>query len=266
MKSKQEYLLSIPFDYLLRFIGHSYLVRPKNDYFTKKDFVRRIIRTLSAADCEWLYSMYIHNIPSVKAAELFLIRYPTATIVREAFVESILESVHDDIGEISYEFPITNTRIDIARIQGDSYAYEIKSIRDSSRRIEHQISTMKKIFEKTYLVLPKEKKLLSSISIDKKVGIYYYVLDDENIIFKKRRTAKKMTTFDSLAQLQLFSTDDLTNFYHDLFNAESGKMDRGMMEQKIMTYLPTGKINAKFKEVLKTRFHNFPNNNFNIPR
>lgn len=254
MNTKQEYLLSIPFEYLLSFIGHSHLVRPRNNYFTKKDYVRRIIRTLSSSDCKWLNSMYIHEIPSDKAASLFLKRYPTANVVRKAFVEHIYGNDHEDIGDISYEFPIYKTRIDIARIQGDSYAYEIKSIRDSPRRIEHQISTMKKIFEKTYLVLPKVKKLLSSISIDKKVGIYHYLLDDENIIFKKRRTAIKGTSFDSLAQLRIFRTNELAQFYNDVFDSNSEKGNRSFMEQLLVNNIPSSKINAKFKDVLRSRF------------
>lgn len=266
MKTKQEYLLSIPFDYLLRFIGHSYLVRPKNDYFTKKDFVRRIIRTLSASDCEWLHSMYLHKIPSRKAAELYLTKYPTAKIIRTAFVDYVTKEVHDDIGEISYEFPIPKTRVDIARIQGESYAYELKSIRDTNRRIEYQVNSIRRLFERVYLVIPKEKNLLTSISLNKKVGIYHYLIEDKNIIFKRRRKAYRMTTFDSLGQLQLFHIDELANYFSNIFKTNSGTMSRRIMEQKIIDKLSSRKINHKFKQVLKNRFQQFPNNNFTLAR
>lgn len=254
MKTKQEYLLSIPFEYLLHFIGHSYLVRPKNDYFTKKDFVRRIIRTLSASDCEWLHSMYLRKVPSRKVAELFLIKYPTANIIREAFVDQLVKNDCDEIGELSYEFPIPKTRIDIARIQGDSFAYEIKSIRDSSRRIEHQINTIKRIFEKNYLVLPKDKNLLSSLTIDRKVGVYYYSTEDQNILFKRNRKARKMTSFDSLKQLQLFWEKELTGYYCEIFNEIPEKTGRTVMEQLLVNRLSSKEINTKFKDVLRIRF------------
>jgi len=264
LKSKQEYLLTIPFEYLLGFIGHSHLVKPGNSYYTKKDFVQRILRTLSASDCQWLHSMYLRKIPSRKVAELYLMKYPTAEIIRTAFVDHIIKEVHDDIGEISYEFPIPKTRVDIARIQGESYAYELKSIRDTNRRIKNQINSMRSLFERVYLVLPKEKNLLTSISINKKVGIYYYLIEDKNIIFKRRRKAYRNTSFDSLGQLQLFHIDELTNYFSNVFKINSGTSSRKIMEQKLIDKLTSRKINNKFKQVLKNRFQQLPINNFTL--
>lgn len=237
----------------MRFIGHSYLVRPKNDYFTKKDFIRRIMRTLSASDCEWLHSMYLRNIPSRKTAELFLYKYPTALIVRKAFIDHIQRDFND-IGGLSFEFPIPKTRIDIARIQGDSYAYEIKSIRDSSRRLEHQINSITRIFENNYLVLPRDKNLLSSLSVDKKIGVYYYSTEDQDIFFKRSRKAKKMTSFDSLSQLQLFWVKELTDYFYECFDKIPEKTSRNVMEQLLVNNLSSKKINTKFKDVLRNRF------------
>ncbi len=98
----------------------------------------------------------------------------------------------EDVGLL--EFNVENSRLDIGKINGHSYAYEIKTELDNVLRLDKQIKDYEKIFEFIYVVchpkhLKEVKKILSS-----KIGIIVFEIENETVKFKLIRDAKKNTS------------------------------------------------------------------------
>lgn len=94
----------------------------------------------------------------------------------------------DDIGLM--EFNVGNSRLDLGKINGNSYAYEIKTELDNTKRLEKQIEDYEKVFEFIYVVC--HYKHLEEVKnvIPKKVGIKVFTIENEKVEFKDIREAK----------------------------------------------------------------------------
>lgn len=58
---------------------------------------------------------------------------------------------------VAFEMAVGDSRVDICRINGSSYAYEIKTEYDTFDRLETQMSDYIKTFEKVYVIVPKAR-------------------------------------------------------------------------------------------------------------
>ena len=199
MRTKQELLLSIPFEYLLGFIEETILTRGKNNYFTKKDFVHCLINSLDFSECEWLVKNYENDIPYKKAASEYLEFHPTGNMLTKKFSDVIKKSYNEEI--ILYEFLIPSTRADIVQIGDLSQAYELKSIRDSFKRILNQILALEKIFDITYIVVSFDALKECEKYVDDIVGIYFYNVRKDGVSFQLLKSAKRSNFINLTGQL-----------------------------------------------------------------
>lgn len=69
------------------------------------------------------------------------------------------------------EFGVGSSIADIATFNGISKAYEIKSERDSDKRLLHQLDDYKNLFDECYVVVPEEQAVKYERIIDDRIGL-----------------------------------------------------------------------------------------------
>lgn len=103
--------------------------------------------------------------------DLILKFYPCERVVKYYLMKK-LQSLTNHI--VAFEMSIGNSRIDLCRINGHSYAYEIKTAYDTFERLETQMNDYTETFEKVYLVIPFERKEEAIHHIPDNCGIITY--------------------------------------------------------------------------------------------
>lgn len=103
--------------------------------------------------------------------DLILKFYPCERVVKYYLIKK-LKSLSNHI--IAFEMSIGNSRIDLCRINGHSYAYEIKTAYDTFDRLDTQMCDYIETFEKVYLVVPFERREDAACHIPNSCGIITY--------------------------------------------------------------------------------------------
>ena len=164
--------------------------------------------------------------------------YHNDFFVRYSFINNVLSKSE----AVSFEeFPVGNSRVDLASINDKSIAYEIKSDYDNYDKLEKQIKEYSRFFEYIYVICPKSRIGLIEKHLPYYCGIYTYT-GTRDITFKKSRRARHSPNISfeqmilSLRKVDLkkaFSTDNPV----DIINSCSKQ-----------------KINNTYKSILKVRF------------
>jgi len=103
--------------------------------------------------------------------DLILKFYPCERVVKYHLIK-YLRALRNQI--VAFEMSVGNSRIDLCRINGHSYAYEIKTAYDTFDRLETQMKDYTETFEKVYLVIPLERKEDAALHIPDNCGIITY--------------------------------------------------------------------------------------------
>lgn len=166
--------------------------------------------------------------------------YHNDFFVRYSFINKVLSKSE----AVSFEeFPIGNSRVDLASINGKSVAYEIKSEYDNYERLEKQIEDYSKCFEYVYVICPKSKIKCIKKHLPDYCGIYAYA-GGSNIrfkVYKKAEHSPNMSAKQMILSLRII----------DLKKAFSTRN-----YENILVSNSEQRINATFKSILKTRFKN----------
>lgn len=149
-----------------------------------------------------------------------------------------------------FEYNVCNSRVDFARINGKSHAYEIKTELDNLDRLNQQISDYKKVFEFVTVVahknhVPKVRKVIS-----RNVGIISYEFNDNSIEFNEVRKAKQNKGFYKNAQLNNLTSEELKIIIVNYLNMKSPQY-RNQRENIIKRKLVKNDLNEAFKFALK---------------
>lgn len=92
---------------------------------------------------------------------------------------------------VAFEMAIGDSRVDICRINGSSYAYEIKTEYDTFDRLETQMRDYLKTFEKVYVIVPKNRVEDVKNHIPEECGIISYRIGENmDIVFSYVKRAK----------------------------------------------------------------------------
>jgi len=154
----------------------------------------------------------------------------------EAFIKSAFISELRSHNSISFfELPVGNSRTDLCSINGNSIAYEIKTIADTTKRLEKQMDDYMKAFEYVYVICPYEKlnDVQRIVPID--VGIYLYDDKVSKPVFIKIKEAKLSTQLDRDTQISVLRKNEKPIFVEKMSNQE---------------------VNSLFKKALKARYKN----------
>ena len=250
MITKQEYLLSIPFDYIIGFSKETKLIRD-NGCFTKKDFIHRLMSNLEIAQCKQLYEEYNNGFGYKYSVKRFLTEFPTGQIIGQSFVA---EQISCKPNSFFLEFPISKTRVDILQLSNNFHAYEIKSQRDNFNRLHYQVPALRAYFENVSLIVPMDSWGQIAQKIDEKVGIITFSSECGSFSFEVVRPASQIEEYESMAQLDILQISELrgilSNKVEPVFDK---KVNRKYIIQQIVNTFTRTEINELFKLALQNR-------------
>jgi len=249
MVTKLDYLLKLPFDFILEFSYVTRFIKPNDNYFTKIDYVTRLLKQLTLEDCININNHYDDGLSCKEISHKFLYNYPNANILKIEFY-NYLSLLNDDVGYFICEVPIPNSRVDMARIQNNSYAYEIKSKRDNIKRLKKQLNAMRNIFEMNYIIIEEDLDLNVDLN---HIGVYKFQTNEDEINFILEKEALVNNNIDSKKQLSLFTRDNLVNLYMKYFDKVPKSSERKLLLAAVSTQVPSDIINEEFKQMLISR-------------
>lgn len=158
------------------------------------------------------------------------------------------------LNEVSvFEFNVGASRLDFARLNGSSYAYEIKTELDSLDKLEKQITDYSEVFEYIHVVCHPDHyyKVLSKVPEYCGVITYNSLREGFPFYFKRKRLLNP--DIDANAQLSTLTTKELDR----IIKTEGFKeipSDRKIKESLLVEKVSSQKINHHFKETIKKRF------------
>lgn len=130
-----------------------------------------------------------HNCLSNKIVnDLIFNFYYCERVIKYHFINYLRRSTNHIV---AFEMTIRDSRIDICRINGCSYAYEIKTEYDSFDRLQSQMQDYIKTFEKVYVIVPFSRVNDIRLLIPKTCGIISYRISDHTVFFSYIRKAYK---------------------------------------------------------------------------
>lgn len=182
--------------------------------------------------------------------DLLLNYYPCERVIKYYLIEHLMH-YKDDI--VAFEMSVGGSRVDICRINGGLYAYEIKTEYDSYDRLQDQMSDYLKYFEKVYVVVPKRNADLVCAYIPKECGIITYRFSNSNcIVFDYHRKSIKHKCDIDLC-LRNLSSQDLSVLLK--ISGNQDKQDKQSKINFIIQNMTNTKKELLYKKVLKTKYY-----------
>jgi len=114
-----------------------------------------------------------------------------------------------------YEFPVNQSRADLCKIDEHSYAYEIKTNYDNTKRLKRQLSDYSLVFEFVYVVCSNLNLNNVLRTVPEWVGIYLFDDQPSSVSFELYRPAKLSPKIDGKAQLQCLSKTSQLGLLND---------------------------------------------------
>lgn len=250
--TKKELLKKIDFGFLIKLNLCTKLLQKKK-YFSKKDFVEGFARQLKSDECQFVYEKYKEDFSPYYTAEKFLTNYrPTGDFLKRDYIFNELIgnkgiNIHQDI--IFCEFPVKNTRTDISRINGYSYAYEIKSVRDNTNRATWQTEQFLDVFDYAFLIVDDG---IENVELNDSVGVIEIERENGIIEYDETKKPKRQNSHNSIAQLDLLQKTELLEI--DLNINFNNKPSRKKIQNEIIKNYTNDEINKIFKNTLKKRY------------
>ena len=161
--------------------------------------------------------------------DLMLKFYICERVVKYFLIKNMLRLTNDIV---AFEMSIGDSRIDVCRINGGSYAYEIKTQYDSFERLSGQMTDYMKAFERVYVVIPRSKVIDIQAHIPKGCGIITYRQSAHHeLVFSYYRRSNK-NKCDVKLCISSLSSSDLSEFLK-----LAGLKNYGSKEEKLKTIL-----------------------------
>lgn len=153
---------------------------------------------------------------------------------------------------VAFEMAVGDSRVDICRINGSSYAYEIKTEYDTFDRLETQMSDYIKTFEKVYVIVPKARVNDVRLLIPESCGIISYRLNSSNkIVFSYVKKAKK-NQCDVRYCIKSLSSSDMSYLLRLLKKTDSGIRSEKM--ELLLQIAGTRPIWKQYRQLLKHKY------------
>lgn len=175
--------------------------------------------------------------------------YYCERVIKYYFIQH-LQSKMDHI--VAFEMAVGDSRVDICRINGSSYAYEIKTEYDTFDRLETQMSDYTKTFEKVYVIVPKARVNDVRLLIPETCGIISYRFNHDNkIIFSYAKKAQK-NHCDVRCCIKSLSSNDMSYLLRLL-----KKPDGGIRSEKMELLLQVANMRPIWKQYRQLLKHKY---------
>jgi len=248
-ESKSEILKKLDMDFLVHFAYFTKLLRPRN-YFTKQDFVNGLARKLNTEQCIVVFKLYKSGFEAESVAEKFLMELNSnATVIKNLFVDYLFHNIikHPLNDIVFFEFKVGSSRTDVNRVNGNSYAFEIKSGRDKPDRAFLQTKIFSDVFDFVFLIVNDEE--IYELIADN-IGIIKYEYIDGEMSFNTVRRPKRNIELDSVKQLKSLSKATLAK----IIDFNKTVTDKNELISEILKNFSESEINARFKNALKDEY------------
>jgi len=180
--------------------------------------------------------------------DLFFKYYPCERVIKYYLINH-LRNISNHI--VAFEMSIGTSRIDICRVNGSSYAYEIKTQYDSFDRLSSQMSDYTECFEHVYLVVPLSRKREALKHLPSSCGLITYRIENQTCHFSYPRRANK-NTCNVKKCLKSLSSADLTTLLRLLHTP----IRSTLKQQKLDTLWTFSErtIYSAYKNLLKIKY------------
>lgn len=184
--------------------------------------------------------------------------YRCEYVYKNEIIKELLSKYGTKSTAVFNEFKVGNSIVDIAFFNGESKAFEIKTDLDTPKRLGKQIADYQKVFDKCYIVIPKDKYEQYCDVVAPAIGIITLSKQGRSINLEEKRTANKNDTIDVDVLINILRTDEykrlVTEEYGYLPNVPGHKMYSACLE--LMHKIQSHKIKSFFRNIVKERKNN----------
>ena len=145
-------------------------------------------------------------------------------------------------------------RIDVAVVDSHFEGFEIKSDRDSLRRLRHQIELYSKVLDRATIVVGRRHLETAKESVPEWWGILQYENDRKPLRIKVIRRPKRNKSVDSRALVEMLWYNEAIEFLQEISAARGvrGK-PRRIVWDRVCEYFDTQEIAEKVRVQLRAR-------------
>ncbi|MGM9699021.1 MAG: sce7726 family protein [Prevotella sp.] len=195
---------------------------------------------------DYMSYLYKHLIRSYRCEYVF----------KNEIINQILLKKYGTRNTIAFnEFKVGDSIVDLAMMNGESKAFEIKTPLDSPRRLKKQMRDYKKVFNKCYLVVDADECEYYAEIIDDYVGIVALSFLRGRIRVEEIRPALKRDAIDGLTAMKCLRTCEYENiirhFYGELPSVPAYKMYEACSD--LICKVDSASLNLLFLEEVKRR-------------
>lgn len=153
------------------------------------------------------------------------------------------------------EFRVGDSIVDLAMMNGESKAFEIKTSLDSPKRLRKQMNDYKRLFNKCYVVVDAEECDYYAQHIEDSTGIVSLKYEKGRIVLKEYRGAAKCETIDADCMMKCLRTSEFSNMVESYFGElpQVSPVDMFEVCKKQMRQIPSAELNRLFLAEVKKR-------------
>lgn len=195
---------------------------------------------------DYMSYLYKHLIRSYRCEYVF----------KNEIINQILIKKYGTRNTIAFnEFKVGNSIVDLAMMNGESKAFEIKTPLDSPRRLKKQMIDYKRMFNKCYLVVDADECEYYAEIIDDYVGIVALSFFRGHIRVEEFRPALKREDIDGLTAMKCLRTCEYENIIRRLYGKLPSVPTYKMYEacSDLICKVEPARLNLQFLEEVKKR-------------
>lgn len=156
------------------------------------------------------------------------------------------------------EFRVQNSIVDFALFNGESKAFEIKTEYDTKKRLSRQIQDYSQLFQKCYIVIPKELHHEYAGCISENVGIIVLYTERGRIKLQEVKKAITNDHIDSEVLMRSIRTGEYKNIVTQYFGKLPNVSCFDMFDkcQELIAQIPQEALQTLFLSEIKKRANN----------
>lgn len=215
---------------------------------------------------DWLYDVYDrgnHNFDGSTYLDYMSYVYKSLVksyrceyVYKNEIINQLLLKKYSCKDTIAFnEFKVGDSIVDLAMMNGESKAFEIKTSLDSPRRLAKQMHDYRHIFNKRYIVVEDSMYSYYAERIDESAGIILLSYNKGHIHLQELRPATKQTSIDAYVLMKCLRTSE----YEDITIRHYGKLPKvpayNMYSacQDLMKNISSTELNLLFLDEIKKR-------------
>lgn len=205
------------------------------------------VRALSTVN-----SLHGHVLPHKVINDFIMHHYPCEAVIKYHLAKQFIKKNN----EVSiFELNIGSSRLDFGRINGSSYAYEIKTEYDRTTRLLKQLEDYTTAIEYINIVAAAKHIPFVLATAPAHCGIISYEIRSGRFIHKQIKPASLNLAIDATAQIRILTSKDIT-FILKHIKAPSIPSARHEREALLLQLISHQEFNQYFKLALKKKFSN----------